>query len=276
MARRNLSYLKNSFLFLVGLPCGVFTGLTGIGTSVLILPLLAYLLALRGAKAGGTALAVTFCAALTGMLSYGLHHDVRWGLAVVMTVGQVIGAIYGQRLGERFPSLSTPNLVWPILVILAGLAMSATAVGWPKPGVPGHDWALLPFLPTHGLLYWAAAFVLAFLVGLVSRVMAFGGVLLVPVEIYALHLTPQAAEGTALFVLLLASLPGMLIQARKGEIASQSATWISVGAIFGALTGAYYAAAVFSSLLLVLILGVVLIGLGLGMLWRRDKVAPDG
>lgn len=269
MARRNLSYLKNFLLFIVGLPCGIFTGVTGIGTSVAALPLLSYLLALRGPKSTGTAIAVTFFAALTAMLSYGQHAAIYWGLGVILAIGQVGGAVIGQRIIVRSPAVIKPNLVWPLIVILIGLGMSATSMGWPRSGVPGREWALLTYTPPHGALFFTAAVVLAIVLGVVSRLMPYGPILLVPAGIFLLGLSPLTAQGTALFVLLLASLPGMLMKAQRGEIHPQAATWISVGTVFGALFGAYLAANVLHPLVLVLIFGIVLILVGLGMVWKR-------
>jgi uncharacterized membrane protein YfcA len=271
MARRNLSYLRNQLLFLCGLPCGVFTGLTGIGTSVLLMPLLGFLLGMRGSRASGVTLAVTFFAALTGMLSYGLHHEVNAVLAVLLAVGQFVGAICGQRIAIRWPVLARPNIGWTLLIILIGLGMMANALGWPHAGLPATGAFSHPSIGARWL-FWGEALATALIVGLVSRIIAFGAILLVPAEIYLLHLPIQAAAGTALLVLLLASLPGMLIHARQGEVDPRAGTWISAGAVLGTLIGAYYGAVRVPSAMTLLVYGVVMIAVGLGMLWRRDTV----
>lgn len=267
MARPNLSYLKNVILFLVGLPCGALTGLTGAGNSVASAPLLGYLVALRGARRAGTALAVTFFAALGALLSYAQHGLIHWGLGVTLAVGQVVGAVQGQRLLDRAPSLARGRLLWATLVVGAGLAMAAHALG-----VAGWKGLPSPLLPDRGLLGVVAVFGLALVVGAASRVIELGGVLLVPAAIYGLGLSPHAAQGTALVVLLLAALPGMLIHARRGDVAPQPAAWVSLGALFGALMGASYAnSPALSDQRLLLIYGVVLTLAGLAMLWRRDR-----
>lgn len=269
MARPDLSYLKNVILFLVGLPCGGLSGLTGMGSSVIVTPSLRFLLALRGARAAGTALAVTFFAALGGLLTYSQHGYVHWGLGVTLAVGQFLGAVQGQRLLNGAPALGRLHTLWAILVVGAGLAMAANALG-----VGG--WRALPgpFLPERGLPGVLAALVVAILVGAVSRIFEMGGVLLVPAAVYGLGLAPHAAQGTALVVLLLAALPGMAIHARRGDVAPQPASWVSLGAVFGALVGAYYAnSSALSGRALLLIYGVALTLVGLSMLWRRDRLA---
>lgn len=255
-------------LFVFGLPCGLLTGLTGIGNSIVLLPLLRFLVGLLGPRASGTALAVTFFAALTGMLSYGQNHQIRWGLGVVLAMGQLVGAVLGQRLALRTPSLARLGVLWAVLVVALGLAMTANALGIVAGG-------RLPVRELPALLLWPTALLVAVAVGVVSRVIELGGVFLVPAAVYGLGLTPHVAQGTALLVLVLASLPGMLIHARRGDVEPQSATWMSLGGVFGALVGAFYATAVLRpEKVLLLIYGVLLTLIGVSLLWRRDSAAP--
>ena len=72
-------------------------------------------------------------------------------------------------------------------------------------------------ITSHGLEFYALAAILAAAVGLVSRVFGLGGVFIVPAAIYGLGLPPHTAQGTALVVLALASLPGVLAHARRGD-----------------------------------------------------------
>jgi uncharacterized membrane protein YfcA len=264
MARPNLSYLKNLILFLFGLPLGMLSGLTAIAASVFAVPLVRSLLGLRPARAVGVGLAVTFFAALTALLSYAQHGAVLWGLALLLAVCQVIGAAWGERLAARLPSLDRHAWLWGTLVVLGGLAMLAHGLG-----VLGRapDWHG-PFHARPWLLPAAAPVAVG--VGLVSRLLGLGGALMVPAAIYALGLPPHAAQGTALAVLALASLPGMLIHARRGDVEPQAATWLSAGSVFGALSGALWANAALSGRALLLLFGGMLTVLGLTLLWRRE------
>ena len=240
------------------------------GASVLLLPLLRFLLALRGARAAGTALAVTFFAALTGLLSYGTQGDVHGLTAILLAVGQVGGALWGQRLLVRFPSAARLQLVWAAFLTAIGLLMIASARGLLHIGPSGSTGHLFESLLAQGPVFWIVTLVLAVLIGLVSQIMTVGGVLLVPAAIFVLHLTPEAAQGTALLVLLLASLPGLLIHASRGDVDPQPATWMSVGAVFGTLVGAFYASQKFSPDLLMMTYGIALILVGFSLLWRKD------
>lgn len=151
-----------------------------------------------------------------------------------------------------------------------GVAMAAQGLGYWHAPIPRFGPGL------GGAAFYALAALLAALVGLGSRIIGIGGVLLVPAVIYGLGLTPHAAQGTALVVLALAGLPGMLIHARRGEVQPQGATWLSVGSVFGALAGALWAVGLPDRVLLILF-GLVAALLGVLRLWRREAaVISDG
>lgn len=260
MARPNLSYLKNLFVFLFGLPAGVLTGLSAIGGSILLVPGVRWLLGLRPVRAGATALAATAFAAFAALLSYGLRGDIRWELALGLTIGQIVGAGWGTKIILRFPRLARLHLLWAVLVLAAGLALCAQGLGV----LHGRPWAM----PFSGPIFWGVALAVAVVVGLISRIIELGGVLLVPAVVEFLRLPPHVAQGTSLVVLLLAALPGMLIYARRGDLEPQATVWLSVGGVFGALMGAFWASQIRSELALLTIFGVILTLIGLTMLWR--------
>ncbi len=247
-------------LFLFGLPLGALTGLTAIAGSVFGVPAVRSLLGLRPARAVGVGLAVTFFAALASILSYAQHGYVFAGLALLLAVCQIVGAASGERLAARLPVLDRLPWLWGTVVVLGGVGMLAQGAGLVGPHAPwGAGFA-------HHAWFYPAAALLAAAVGLVSRVLGLGGVLMVPAAIYALGMPPHAAQGTALVVLALASLPGMLIHARRGDVEPQSATWLSVGAVFGGLAGALWAVTALDERGAVTLFGLVLLVSGLMLL----------
>lgn len=263
MARPNLSYLKSLILFLVGLPLGMLTGLTAIAASVFALPAVRALLGLRPERAAGVGLAVTFAAAAAALLAYGQHGTLPVALALLLAVCSVVGAAWGTRLAERFPGAGRLGWLWGTLTVAGGLAMLAQGLG-----LLGHTspWRM-PFAP-RPLLYLEAV-PLALAVGVFSRLIGLGGVLLVPALIYGLGMPPRPAQGAAILVLALASLPGLLIHARRGVVEPQAATWLSAGAVFGGLAGAYWANTALSDARLLALFGAALTAAGLTLLWRQ-------
>ncbi len=266
MARPDLTYLKSVFLFLIGLPLGLLTGLSAVSASVFGVPAVRRLLGLHPARAVGVSLTVTFFAALAGILSYAQHGDVLVGLALLLLFFQTLGATIAERLISVRPRLERLTLLWGTLVIAGGLAMLASAFGFL------HGPALPFAIRSHGWEFYEGAAILAAAVGLASRIFGLGGVLVVPAMIYGLGLPPHVAQGTALVVLAVAGLPPVLVYARRGNIEPQAATWLSAGAVLGALTGALVAVQSLSGHALILLLGLLLTVLGLMMLWRKEIV----
>lgn len=267
MARPNLSYLKNLLLFLFGLPLGLLTGLTGTAASVFAVPGVRSLLGLHPARAIGTSLVVTFFAALASLLSFAQHDFLRGWLALALLVGLSVGKVLGQRVG-RVPAL---NWLWGTLLAAAGLAMIAQGLGF-LPSVAGLS--LLKIIAPHTFLFLVVALLLTLVLGAISHWMGLGAELLVPLEIYALGQSPHLAIGTAILVLVLASLPGVLLLLSRRQIEPQSATWLSFGGLLGGLAGAAWAVSL-SNTFLVVLFGLLLAVLGVLRLWRREEVTID-
>ncbi len=265
MARPDLSYLKSVFLFLIGVPLGLLSGLTAISGSVFGVPAVRKLLGLRPARAVGVGLTLAFFAAVAGILSYAQHGDVLWGLAALLLVFQTLGALIAERLLQTQPGWERRATLWGSLVIAGGLAMAAHGFGFL------HGPHLPSAITTRSLEFYELAAILTAAVGLVSRVFGLGGVFLVPAVIYGLGLAPHAAQGTALVVLAVASLPGALAYARRGDWEPQAATWLSAGAVLGALTGALIAVTNFTDAALLILFGLVLVVLGVQMLLRQPS-----
>ena len=265
MARPDLSYLKSVFLFLFGIPLGLLPGLTGVSGSVFGVPAVRKLLGLRPARAVGVGLAIAFFAAAAAILSYAQNSEVLWGLALLLFVFQTLGALLAERLLQSQPRLERLSLLWGGLVIGGGLVMLAHGTGHLHLSIPNA---------MHTAAWYGLAAVVAVAVGLGSRILGLGGVFLIPAAIYALGLSPHTAQGTALVVLALASLPSLLAHARRGDVETQSATWLSGGAILGALTGALLAVTRLTDAELLTLFGLVLCVLGVQVL-SRTEIAFD-
>lgn len=267
MARPNLSYLKNLLLFLFGVPLGLLTGLTGTAASVFAVPGVRSLLGLHTARAIGTSLVVTFFAALASLLSFAQHDFLRGWLALALLVGLSVGKVLGQRVG-RVPAL---NWLWGTLLAAGGLAMIAQGLGF-LPPITGHP--LLTIIAPHTFLFLVFALLLTLVLGAISHWMGLGAELLVPLEVYVLGQSPHLAIGTAILVLVLASLPGVLLLLSRRQIEPQSATWLSFGGLLGGLAGAVWAVSLPNNFLVVLF-GLLLAVLGVLRLWKREEVTID-
>lgn len=252
-------------LLIVGLPCGILTGLTGMGASVLVQPLLRYLLGLRAPRLAATALVVTSVAALGALVSYAQHGHVHWALAVLVLAGQTVGALLGQRAVLRSSGLLRLRWLWALLVAAQGLGMCYYARHM---GLHTHSPAVFA---AGSLDYWIDVFLASLIAGIVSAWTGLGGALIVPVLLFGAGLSPLAAQGTAIVTLLLASLPGALVHGARREAEPQAGTWMGLGAVIGGLVGAFYAVSgVLTAPQLVFVYGALLALLGLSLLRRVE------
>lgn len=238
------------------------------GASVMVQPLLCYLLGLRAPRLAATALAVTCVAALSATLSYAQRGHVHWLLTAVVLVGQTCGALLGRQAAMRSPGLLRGRWLWALLVVAQGLAMCYYARHM---GLRTHSLAVFP---TATVDYWIDVLLAAITAGGLSAWTGLGGALVVPVLLFAAGLSPLAAQGTAIVTLLLASLPGALVHGARHEVEPQAGTWMGLGAIVGGLVGAFYAVShVLSGPQLVFIYGAILMLLGVSLLRRTAEPA---
>jgi uncharacterized protein len=122
--------------------------------------------------------------------------------------------------------------------------------------------------PTTALALGGAGLVLGVAIGCTGV----GGVLLVPVLLYGLHLPVQKAIALALFGYLLSGLLAVLLYARRGSIRWRPAAWLSLGALPGAYLGARAVPSTPPRLLQALI-ALALVGAGLHAALGRER--PD-
>jgi uncharacterized membrane protein YfcA len=239
MARPNLSYLKNLFLALFGVPCGILTGLTGLSNGLPVTAGLRYLVGLRDERAAQAALGATCAAGIGGTLSYLQHGEIAWRWVIPLLVGLTVGGVLAQRIGRGLVALDWVPRVGGLFVAAAGALLLTPASRLMILGVPS-----LPHFTHTASLTAAAGVVLAgvaALIGLVGGLIRFGGVLLVPAVILLLRAPAHVAQGTAIVVLVIAALPVLLAQLLRPAPENTSKTWVPFGAFFGGLVGAYYA-----------------------------------
>ena len=262
MARPNLSYLKNLVLALVGIPCGFLTGLSGIGSSTLVGTLVRYLLGLRDRRANGAALLTTLASTIGCLIAYSQHNALQWLLAIIMLVGQIFGAAFGQRLKTGVVNLPFLRPALSVLVIALGIYMMATRT---------HHPVLMSLV---GYKLMLSGFGVGVMIGMISGILEIGGVLTVPASLYLLGLPIMTSQGLSVLVLLFASLPAAVAYISSDAVEARSASWIPFGAIFGALSGAYYATSQIRSGTLIDIDGLIITLFGLYHLLNRENTQP--
>jgi uncharacterized protein len=98
-------------LVLVGLFAGFFSALFGVGGGIVIVPLLLLLCGWDARRASATSLAAIGATALSGVIGYWIHGEVRPAYAALVGVPAAVGAVGGAALQQRI-QLRTVELLF--------------------------------------------------------------------------------------------------------------------------------------------------------------------
>ena len=132
--------------------CGIFSATFGVGSGILMIPVLVLAFGVGQKSAQGICLAVMVPIALVGAIQYKANPDieVHWGIVLLLTLGGVAGAVLGAGLADRFSALTLRRL-FALLMIIAAIRLLTTPprVG-PTPGTPASV-SQEPPTPTTGL-----------------------------------------------------------------------------------------------------------------------------
>ncbi|MFQ5840505.1 MAG: sulfite exporter TauE/SafE family protein, partial [Candidatus Methylomirabilales bacterium] len=98
----------------IGLGCGVFAGMTGVGGSFLLIPLMRSTLEIPLRVVVGSNLGIVLLTALSGSIGKVVTGQVRLSLAVTV----VLGAIPGALLGSRVSTIVSERILRSLLMVL--------------------------------------------------------------------------------------------------------------------------------------------------------------
>jgi len=108
-------------LILIGLGAGVLSRMLGVGSGIVVVPVLATFFLVPQKSAQGTALAVMVPMALLGAIRYWYNPEVQMSIAVValLVVGALAGTLVGTELAARLPAHWLRKAFAVLLVIVA-------------------------------------------------------------------------------------------------------------------------------------------------------------
>jgi len=102
-----------------GVLIGFLSGFMGIGGGVIGLPLLIYIIGVRTITAVGTSLVLVFLTSCCGTIVYALAESVRWGPAVVILAGSLVGVQLGVSASKYVTGVRIRVLFAVLLLIVA-------------------------------------------------------------------------------------------------------------------------------------------------------------
>lgn len=184
----------NLSLALLALSTGVLAGLSlgmlGIGGSILVVPLLVYVMHVSPHLAIGTSTVAATASGAWSLLAHARGGTVRWRHGGTYALASVLGAMIGARLGQATDSQLLLALLGVLMIVVAGLMLRSSrrapgASHDPESGAQG--WVLLQ-LGAMGLGIGALA----------SLVGVGGGFLTVPALMFATGMPLLNAVGSSL------------------------------------------------------------------------------
>jgi uncharacterized membrane protein YfcA len=107
-------------LVLIGLTAGFFSALFGVGGGIVIVPLLLFLCAWDARTATGTSLAAIGLTAVSGVIAYAIHGDVRVGYAALVGLPAALSVAGATALQQR---MRTRTIELCFAAFLVGVAV---------------------------------------------------------------------------------------------------------------------------------------------------------
>ncbi|HEX5131324.1 MAG TPA: sulfite exporter TauE/SafE family protein [Candidatus Krumholzibacteria bacterium] len=176
---------------------GTIFGIFGAGGSILLVPILVYVLNLPVKMALGMALLMLVLTGGTATLTHARARNVSWKIGLRWAAFGMIGAYIGGRLAEHIPEEILLMLFAIVVVVAATMMIRRRAPDGPRVPVTHIDMRKVVLVGTS----------LGFFTGLLG---VGGGFLLVPAMVLACNLDVKLAIGTSLLVTALNSLGGFL------------------------------------------------------------------
>lgn len=226
-------------LFLIlGVGVGVLGSLVGIGGGLICVPVFIFFLSegavlpyfKTAAEITGTSLFIVLINALSGAVAYVRQKRVLFSAAVPFALATLPGAFMGSYIVDKF-SFQMLNLYYGIFIGIMALLIYINASSKKR-----EDVLKLP----ENFKYNKPVGVIASMgVGFLSSIFGVGGgIIHVPLMVYALNFPVHIATATSCFILMISSLGGTVTHVVLNHVVWVPAIAISIGAAIGAQIGA--------------------------------------
>ena len=251
-------YLRHTVAGLAtGVAAGVFGGLSGVGGTVVMVPLLTGWLQLTQHEAHGTSLVGVLATGLSAAIRYAMGHNVSWPLAISISVAAILSARAGALAARRLSGVELRRAFgWFMFAVAAWLWMRSRLYAVTPHPVSQQAWMLGP------------------LIGLFSGFLAGffgigGGIVIIPAMVWA-GFPQHVAQGTSLAAIFPSAVSGVATHHRLRHVRWAAAPGLAAGSLLGGYLGASIAHRLDdASLRLVMASAVATMGLIYSGLWAR-------
>jgi uncharacterized membrane protein YfcA len=248
-------------LIAIGIVAGLLSGAFGVGGGVLIVPALVVILGMQQRLAHGTSLAAVVPISVVGATAYLIGGNVDLGVAGLLMIGTVAGAIWGVKL------LGWLSETWLRWLFIAFMVLVAVRMFFE---VPNRDASV-------ELTGWLVLILigLGLLTGVLSGLLGVGGgVFMVPVLILFLELGDITAKGVSLLVVIPTGLIATFFSLRRGNVDLRAASAIGIAGAATTVGGAalaFWLDPMVASILFAIFLLVIAIRMAIHALLKRKK-----
>lgn len=184
------------FAGMLAFTAGTVFGIFGAGGSILLVPILVYVLGVPVKTSLGMSLFILMCTGLLAALAHARSMNVRWAIGIRWAIAGIMGAYAGGRVAEFIPE-TVLLTIFAVVVVLAALLMI-------RRRVPFSIGEIEHVPPLRAVLVGA---VLGFFTGMIG---VGGGFLLVPALVIVCGMDVKHAIGTSLLIIAINSLGGFL------------------------------------------------------------------
>jgi uncharacterized membrane protein YfcA len=208
--------------FLIGLFAGAFGGLVGLGGGVIMIPLMVSFLKLSQHRAHGTSLVAIVFTGIVGAVTYYLHGAVNLKFALIVAIGAILTAGPGARFANSLPE-------WRLKRSYGGFVIFVSVMMLVKKYIPHIDTYFVSEVSKIAVLLISGMFA-----GFLSGMMGIGsGTIMVPTLVFFLGLSQQAAQGTALLVMVPAGAVGAWTHFKLDNVQKDLLVGLIVGIVAG-------------------------------------------
>jgi uncharacterized protein len=232
-ARIEQNSVDKSKIFLIslaiGLVAGLFGGLIGLGGGIIMIPLMTRVLKLTQHQAHGTSLVALIFTGLSGAVIYGLHGDVGWTAAALLSATAVVTARAGAMYADRLPA-------WKLRRWFGVLLLGCAAFLLAKPCLPQALAHRSDYL--QALIFLLTGSATGFLSGMMG---VGGGTVMVPAMVLLAGFDQHIAQGTSLTVMVPMGAAGAVTHQKLGNVATPYLPGLILGILIGASVGGKFA-----------------------------------
>ena len=198
--------------------------------------MMVYMLGMTQHRAHGTSLAVMSPIVLLTSIYYATHGQVDWIIAAELTIGGLIGAGIGTKLGTKCSAVNLRKY-FGILLLLMGIKILYDIFGTYASVINGNS-----AINATSVIGIVLVTLLGVATGILSGLFGIGGgIIMIPSMVLLLGISQKMAQGISLAVIIPVSIFGAMGYAKSGNVNTSAAIWLAIGGIPGALLGAHLA-----------------------------------